>query len=352
MRTLAALIAILLLLSACATTKTTEPAPQNRQTSNDQPASMAANPTDLYNTYNDSVYFVKTECLYKYIYPDFFLRTSVSSQWGLFIDLTMIKDTKILNASDMSTQRTDWVVLNRTNSTKQYGTAFAIGDKLYTNNHVVECPSKQDDIIDYFDLIDLSGRDVNKLGSDIYDDQNTFKEVQVSKSIILNAVNGTVAEHFRSKANFTLLERKIMLYHRNTNFTDPILATALKNGSTFPDNDFAILRIDAKTHRVEAGIEPVVGTTVYALGFPMVINFEKPKEHNDMQTNPPVITQGIVSNRILSDHNVTYYVIDAAATFGSSGSPVFDDTGKVIGILTAGYGGINLIFPISQVPNG
>jgi hypothetical protein len=317
-------------------------------------AAKSMTSADIYTSYSDQIYYVKTECLYDYLYPGFFIRSSVHPQWGVIIDLAMRKNNTIAGETDGSVKNTlTWYMETRRNSTKQYGTAFLSDGKLYTNNHVVECPDTNTEIVNSFDVIDMSGQDVNAIGDEVYANQENFAELRTSKDLIGGVINRSVDEHFRSKAKFTLVERKVLLYHGSSEYKRSIQATVLANGTSFPGIDYAILSIGAKGEGVELQPNDVrAGDSIYLLGFPWVTSFDRPEDHDEMETNPPIITKGIISNRVLSDKNVPYYVVDAAATFGSSGSPVFNEQGEVVGIVTSGVWGsdINLVLPIGLVP--
>ena len=115
------------------------------------------------------------------------------------------------------------------------------------------------------------------------------------------------------------------------------------------DSDLAVLRIDAE------GLVPItagdsdelrVGQSIYAVGNPFgELTF--------------TMTSGIVSaldRRISTDANVTMnmFQIDAAINSGSSGGPVYDAYGRVIGIVTAKYSldgmeGLGFAIPINDV---
>src|SRR5687767_4223511 len=108
---------LLLFLTACAAEQATDT--QTIQTTENR---EFAGPEKLYQEYQESVYYVKTECVYEYEYPDFFIRSSIDRNWGILIDLTMKKNAEITETAQIS----DWAMATRVNSTKQYGTAFAV----------------------------------------------------------------------------------------------------------------------------------------------------------------------------------------------------------------------------------
>jgi S1-C subfamily serine protease len=361
---------VLLLLTACTRAPPIAPAapvappaalaPPSVPPEDPAPAVAAPPPAltaaDLYEKYAGRVAYVKVECVYDYTYPSYFVRSKVDKTWGLFIDLAMRKNTTLItDQTPGGPARLDtWGKEGRVNSTKQYGTAFVVGNQVYTNSHVIACPNDNRKIVDYFDLNDLSGENVTAIGEHIYNDQADFEELSVSEDVIFSTVNRTVAEHFRSKGRFTLNERRITLYLQDTNFQAPVTASVLRNGTEFPGKDYAILTTKAPLQSLPKGPhDPAIGDRIYVLGFPGLNRFEYPEEHNGSQTNPPTITSGTVSSKIQSDESVTYYVMDATTTFGSSGSPIINQDGDVIGIMTAGdyFSDFGAFLPINDIPN-
>jgi len=304
--------------------------------------------SDIYEKYKNSVYFVRSECFYNYKYPDFFLRSWVYPQWGWRIDLAIKKTTKQNNADTQ-----EWVITNRTNSTKIYGTTFLMGDKLYTNAHVVECEKQNQQIVQAFELIDLSGLDVNALGEKFYDDQTGFEEFREAKDTVLWNVNITIAEHFYSKANFTLTKHEIQIYQPYDKYISKHLASLQKEGKKWPSDDYAILDMQTNAQPLEKGksSDLIVGDTLYVLGFNSLIDFQKPEKHNYSMTNSPIITKGVFGGMMLSNDDVAYGVLDAAVAPGTSGSPVINDHGQVVGILTATStsGDIGFFYPIESI---
>lgn len=93
--------------------------------------------------------------------------------------------------------------------------------------------------------------------------------------------------------------------------------------------DLALLRIDG------TGIYPTLtlrdsdtvlnGESVFALGYPVGYT----------PGNPPTVTQGIISNRATTVHDVEEFITDAALNPGNSGGPLMDYQGRVVGVNVA-----------------
>ena len=101
-----------------------------------------------------------------------------------------------------------------------------------------------------------------------------------------------------------------------------------------PVNDLAIIKIvDVNFDGVDNlpynfKMRPSgAGTTVFAYGYPMALS-AMGKECK--------LTRGIINSKLGYDDDIRSYTIDAAIQPGSSGGPLFDDKGNLIGINTAG----------------
>ena len=127
------------------------------------------------------------------------------------------------------------------------------------------------------------------------------------------------------------------------------LAVELSSGERFsqvyvlgimPDRDLALLRIDAKnTTPVTLGddAEAEIGDTVYVMGNPLGMD--------------RTFSNGLVSARRLLE-GTNYIQISAPISPGSSGGPVMDEVGDVIGVATATFEdgqNLNLAIPTSYV---
>ena len=107
------------------------------------------------------------------------------------------------------------------------------------------------------------------------------------------------------------------------------------------EQDIALLKI-SYTNGMPLEIrktEVKTGETVYAIG-------------NSLGFLGGSLSEGIVSTATREIDGKTYIQTTAAVTHGNSGGPLIDSYGKVIGIISAGFGeglDLNLAIPISQV---
>ncbi|GEM_PF-3965445 len=106
------------------------------------------------------------------------------------------------------------------------------------------------------------------------------------------------------------------------------------------DIDLAVLKIDAN-NLIPANIcknDPVIAETVYAIGSPKGMTAS--------------VSVGIVSYNKRVIDGVTYVQHDAVITHGSSGSPLINKYGEVIGINKGAYGGVlNVAVFTSELDN-
>ena len=116
-----------------------------------------------------------------------------------------------------------------------------------------------------------------------------------------------------------------------------------------PDNDIAVLQVDASGLPFAKlgnsdGIR--VGDNVYAVGNPL----------GELQFSMTTGSISATNRRITTQESapaINMFQIDAAVNHGNSGGPVYDNTGEVIGIVTAKYSdegieGIGFAIPIND----
>ena len=95
-------------------------------------------------------------------------------------------------------------------------------------------------------------------------------------------------------------------------------------------NDLAILKVrtpqpNARPVTLTRTSQPRLGERVYAIGFPL----------SSILGNNPTISEGLVSKLTGVDDDPSVFQLSAAIQPGSSGSPVFDTEGNVIGIISS-----------------
>jgi len=116
-------------------------------------------------------------------------------------------------------------------------------------------------------------------------------------------------------------------------------------GIPYPGKDVAILKVTKRNlPTVELGeTDTPVGSDVFVIGYPGAANIGYSTEST--------VTKGILSAYKKSDSGWRLGQIDAAIGSGSSGGPVFDKKGKVIGIatLSAKVPGFNWMIPMEVV---
>jgi S1-C subfamily serine protease len=116
--------------------------------------------------------------------------------------------------------------------------------------------------------------------------------------------------------------------------------------------DLALLRVNTKDALPSLTLGSVEGVAelmdVVAFGFPLgaAMSADR-KEYPAMSVNV-----GNVSALRLKEGELAFIQVDVSVTFGSSGGPVLDENGKVIGVIVSGVPGqrgINLAIPVSHL---
>jgi serine protease Do len=116
-------------------------------------------------------------------------------------------------------------------------------------------------------------------------------------------------------------------------------AQVIASGQEFPGEDVAILKVQATDLPTVplAPVPPSVGDTVYAVGYPGDATFDPTNGtvSQDAVANP-TISYGVISN-FLQSSAANYQYIENTATInhGSSGGPLLNTQGQVVGITTA-----------------
>ena len=130
-----------------------------------------------------------------------------------------------------------------------------------------------------------------------------------------------------------------------------------KVGEPYPGKDIAILKMEGTNYpTVTIGDDTKMrtGDQIYAMGYPGAATFVADFNLNQA-LQEPTLTQGILSAKKEMTGGWSVFQIDAAIAPGSSGGPLFNTDGEVIGVNTAGavddngnaVAGMNFSIPIS-----
>ena len=133
--------------------------------------------------------------------------------------------------------------------------------------------------------------------------------------------NYHVVEH-AVKGNVTL----DVITHDGTRYEATVVGTE-------PDNDIAVLKIEAEGHAYATLADSdsmQVGDVVYAVGNPLgELEFS-------MSTGHVSALDRLITTEANSDA-INMFQIDAAVNSGNSGGPIYNNKGEVVGIVTAKY---------------
>jgi len=249
------------------------------------------------------------------------------------------------------------------------GSGFVANNKVITNSHLISCVEEEELFfmqsylsylieihasyllepidIEYYVDFDIEGKADFILDKIEKENQQT----EWTKEDIVDYIVYVITLHLYNNAEVSsIIQDDILLYYTNGGFDNGLTLSLIEEGEHFPGEDYAILNINENNifNNMNLGDSDniVVGEKIYVIGYPESATL-------DYEIFPePTITQGIISSLKTSEMDVTYIQIDAATSGGSSGSPVFNENGEVIGILTAGEGErFNFVLPSSYFIN-
>lgn len=149
-------------------------------------------------------------------------------------------------------------------------------------------------------------------------DLNGSVEFIVTNAHVVTDGNGNITVYFSVMANDFMIPEVYVINH---------------------GRDLAVLRLPEKTDKRNAvplntDIAPN-GETVYALGYPDYGN--NLQDYKTMSTKDITVTKGIISKQFRHDenqHGIEFYQHDATLSGGSSGGPLVNSNGEVIGVNT------------------
>jgi hypothetical protein len=314
--------------------------------------------SEIYRNTKESMFIVETECEFRFSYPSF----DVNYKYDSYYDSLDI-EIKKLGTKESFYDESIWS-----------GSGFLLNDEIITNYHVIDCEAKEIEeymryiyweLVEnhylgyYFDATALEEIDYDIKGKtrEIYNhfyNSNRY-DFYFEEYIIEYLLVAKISEFLSENIEVYETNKNIYSYHESDGFTNQNQLTKRKSGDSFPERDFAILdtNTNEKSLTYDEDYKITIGEEVFVIGFP-AIEVDSPlteEEYYNWETKkePPIITRGIVSSLKESNQGVKYYVIDAAAYHGSSGGPVINNKGEVIGILTAGIEGLNFILPLHEV---
>jgi S1-C subfamily serine protease len=315
--------------------------------------------SEIYQIVKDSMFFVETVCDLEITYPSFKITYKADDNDELQIDVT--KSEEIIKIDDFSD------IFQFT------GSGFLLNNKMYTNYHVIDCePESVETLLkdEYYSLVEyhLSGYlDKTYLEEIDFDFENKITEIYdhfyksrkydfyYDKIVIEDLLVANISEYLSETIGVKELGKEVYAYHESDQFTNSINLEYYKSGISFPGRDYAILNLDYNVPNLifNEDYKVTIGEEIYVIGFPS-IEIDSPLDIDDYDTwevkkEPPIITKGIISSLKQSNNGVKYYVLDAAAYYGSSGGPVINKNGEVIGILTAGVDNFNFMLPLFEI---
>jgi hypothetical protein len=310
------------------------------------PGQQLMSSESIYENYKDSVLYINMTCDLILAYPAFDIEYEYDRETDI-ISLSLL----MVGGGEVST--VPW---------GSEGSGFVADSKVISNSHVTVCEEEVEiyylqDYLMYLyesavvyylnesDIDFLVEYNIHDKAEEIYSDvesQNPDTEYllidvedHIVQEIILHLYDNSYIRDIE--------EGSILAYYPERGFDHAIELTIVDSGSSFPDADYTIMTADESLPRgVTLGDSDALkmGEDVFVIGYPFsAILYEE-------VFSDPTITKGIVSSRKTSELGVEYIQIDAATSSGSSGGPVFNKYGQVVGILTAGAGeSFNFIFP-------
>ncbi len=136
----------------------------------------------------------------------------------------------------------------------------------------------------------------------------------------------------------------------------PLTAEVVVKGGAIPKKDVAVLKVSGEnflTIPLSDATRLEQGDTVFAIGYPIAETLMRTFEESSAQE--PTLTQGVCSARRTLKEGWEAVQIDADVKPGSSGGPIVNNQGQVVGIAAfrvkepTGQGAANFIVPISIV---
>jgi S1-C subfamily serine protease len=313
----------------------------------------------LYDKNKDSVLEI-TSCPFTYKYAEFTVTGYVPTWGGDWVEIIVApKNHPFYTYEEYEVEPLPW------------GSGFVSDGHVITNSHVVTCDDSIEDHIKYNlilinnDLIENMEPGQTGYRSDYvnYEFLNPLISVDIDKeaNVIFEKVKQTYPEtvwtfeNIKDKITLEIVIHlldygEVVISDTNTFFaTSPrdknkkLELSLITKGEEYPGDDYAILEFVEEQNFNSLNLLPFdevnIGDKIFIMGYPLS------SELTPYSVSDPEITEGQVSSMDYSE-NVEYIVADITSSGGSSGGPVFDEQGRVIGLLTAGSEDFEFILPI------
>jgi hypothetical protein len=265
------------------------------------------------------------------------------------------------------------------------GSGFIVGDKVITNSHLFDCDSEdmlesvqnymasvtwhidenreigksdyydqeyEDSLNEFYNYVDI---DLDYEASKILDytkenwefgDLTNWTKENVKDEIIM-----TLARHIYDYGEIAAVKEDYALaYSPRDGYGAEYPLTLLEKGEPWPNGeDYAVLHMEDANNfggvKLGNSDEVEIADSAFIISYPAVVDISP-----DIFPEP-TISQGIISSKKTTSSGIVYIQTDVSARPGSSGGPIFNRYGKVIGILTAGdsSGDFNFLLPINYV---
>ncbi|MAH50079.1 hypothetical protein CMI37_29940 [Candidatus Pacearchaeota archaeon] len=308
---------------------------------------ISSSPDEIYTDSKESVFLIESNCLIEASYPTPYVHYYYESRLGI--------------AMPAVDPNSNYEMMNYSIVLPSQGSGFKAEDRLFTNSHVVDCSNESvsDFLSGYYRDVNstefkgMTGIDIEEISDELWEKLKVHKKKVVrDKQEIVDGFANEVITFFNNhlQINEVYLDN-ISISNSLVSSGEPILVNIEKEGEAWPGKDFAILQTDdlkfMSVSNLDFGSSKNirVGEKIFVMGYPAraEISSESRLESS--------ITSGIVSAVKNSPDEELYFQIDAAASRGNSGGPVFDSDGDVVGLLTAGSGeSFNFVFPSDSIP--
>jgi serine protease Do len=253
--------------------------------------------------------------------------------------------------------KTTYDYIKQTEEITATGTGFFITGDGYvaTNSHLID----RDNTFIRRHFILSAFQQITDANISALESSWAAKFTEQQRSLLYNTYASVYSRLFSMVLN-DLKKTVYVVYRKDIEGKEPVsetkAASVIIEGSPMPGKDVAILKIEADTSlptlKIAEGELPKVGEQLYVYGYPA------PVTNNDFVSAEsgiePTLTTGIVSAIKKSVNGWPVIQTDANINHGSSGGPVCNNKGEVVGLTTFGSiestgglaAGLNFAIPV------